>query len=479
MNRSETAMTPEQIRRRKALFREVEYGRISPAEADVQLRRWGQQPFQKRLDTSQFDPMTEEEWTLAMAAAWFIWRSLDAVRDQWNAARQGWQKWIPYTPPPRPKGLIVPRNSKPPPSLIRKGFGRATLADVYSQARPPGASQGDSLQAAFTHSPYGRLREALGSGQLQATRGRSSSGNAEKILREYWQRQFDAEAAGKTQQLPSSSELRRFIASTRNLTGTNVQVRDVKIGSEHDLDKLLEEIDASIGWDGTKYKKWKRDYDNSLSDLNDVFIGRHDVIRIEQRLSEQEYDGLDWNIGQALGWVAYQKQGTFRSLWKADLNPHPTYYGETYSPDFVASDPAAALKQELLSETLVGYQDGEAVRSISWIGSEVWDRPGMRFMRADIIKIWKELPLAVPAKKPRPSKEQMTEIHEGLEAERGSQPSEQAFRDKLEEGGFDSNVRHTRQFRKNYAAEKGIRLEPGPRGKHKPRPNSTQRLEES
>jgi hypothetical protein len=466
-------MASEGNRDRKVLYRDVEYGRLSPAEAEGRLRQLGLKPFESRPDPSHFDPMTEAEWTLPMAAAWFIWRSLDAVRDQWNPARQGWQKWVPCAPPPRPKGLIVPRKSEPQPSLMLKGFRRATLAEVFSQARLPGASTWDTSPA-YTHSPYGRLREALGSGQLQATRGKSSSGHAEKILREYWQRQFDADATGRKQQILHPSKSTRLMVPHKKLTSVKAEEHESNTHSEEHSEKIKEEIDAIIEMDRDDYERWKTEYDSSVVEMNELFLNKDDIFGVEKSLSEQEYKGIDWDVGQALGWIAYQKQGAFRSLWETDLNPRPTYYGEAYSPDFVTSDPVGALKEELLSATLIGYQDGEAILSTRWIGSEVWDRPHMKFMRADVIKIWKELPLAAPPKKPRPSKEKMTEIHEGLNAERGSQPSEQDFRDKLEERGFDSNVRNVRKFRTKYAAEKGIRFEPGPRGKHKPRPDPTQ-----
>jgi hypothetical protein len=122
-------MTPEESRNREALYREVEYGRRSSAEADTQLKKWGQRPFQRRrADLSSLDPMTEAEWTLPMAAAWFIWRSHDAVRDQWNPTRQGWQKWVRT---PKRRRQIGDRLG---PLWLLKRFERATLEDVFSEA---------------------------------------------------------------------------------------------------------------------------------------------------------------------------------------------------------------------------------------------------------------------------------------------------------------------------------------------------------
>jgi hypothetical protein len=121
-------MALETDSKRKALYRDVEYERLSPAEADERLRTLGLQPFEKRPDPSTFDPMLEAEWTLPMAAAWFIWRSPDAVRDQWNLAREGWRKWTRIQ---KPRGAVAG------PRWKLKSFGRATLVDVFSQVSIP------------------------------------------------------------------------------------------------------------------------------------------------------------------------------------------------------------------------------------------------------------------------------------------------------------------------------------------------------
>lgn len=75
-------MAPKKLSEREALHRDVEFERLSPADADARLIELGQKPFQyRRPDLSRLDPMLENEWTLPMAAAWFIWRSAVAVRD--------------------------------------------------------------------------------------------------------------------------------------------------------------------------------------------------------------------------------------------------------------------------------------------------------------------------------------------------------------------------------------------------------------
>ncbi len=479
-------MTPEEAHVRKALYLEVEYERISPAEADAQLIQWGWEPFQSRPDPSRFDPMTETEWTLPMAAAWFIWRSLDAVRDQWNPARSGWRKWVRI-----PKHKSMGAGSKGPRWKLKR-FGRANLAEVFSQAHLPGDVQSGKATALSSvapdhiHTPYSRLKEAMQSGHLRATWGKRGSDDFKELPPEYWQRRFEAIAKPPKKQpssnWPGPAPVRSTVRALISHKSTKARDQTVKsfppdVPAIHP-DELEDLPDLSLTETSTSQTLQQRHHHTVVVDENDeILFQRDDIILAEHKVSQVEYEYPDWSLGQALGWVAYQRRDAFRSLWETDLNPPPEYYGETYASDFVTGDPASALRPALISGKLIGYLGGEPIPSTRWLGSEVWDRPHMQFVRADVIKIWKEIPTATPLKKPRPSKEKMTEIHEGLNAERGSQPSEQDFRDKLEEYGFDSNVKRVRAFREKYAAEKGIRFEPGPRGKRKPRSDPTQRPE--
>jgi len=61
-------------------------GEWTPADAEA----WSnvhskERPFVSVPAHDRFDPMCEPEWTLAMAAAWVIWRTADAVREHWDA----------------------------------------------------------------------------------------------------------------------------------------------------------------------------------------------------------------------------------------------------------------------------------------------------------------------------------------------------------------------------------------------------------
>ena len=59
------------------------------------------QAFLRTNLTPAADVMALDYWTAPMAAAWFIWRAPDAVRDQWDRGRQGWTIWERIAPPRR------------------------------------------------------------------------------------------------------------------------------------------------------------------------------------------------------------------------------------------------------------------------------------------------------------------------------------------------------------------------------------------
>jgi hypothetical protein len=83
-------MELEPLPNRAEIIESVRLGDISPQMAELWNSNMGWEPFPDFRDKTKFDPMQESEWTLPMAAAWFIWRSLDAVRDQWPIYRRAW-----------------------------------------------------------------------------------------------------------------------------------------------------------------------------------------------------------------------------------------------------------------------------------------------------------------------------------------------------------------------------------------------------
>jgi hypothetical protein len=338
--------------KRDKLYKEVLYGRVTPDEAEKLAKTRGFEAFAKTPDPLVFDAGRESKWTLPMAAAWFIWRSLAAVRDQWNDARSGWSIWISNPPWQSP-------HPKPKPGWTLKTFGPASLADVLAQVGLGHQHSGSSP----TTNPRARLKDALISGKLIATR-EHSKGEKKALSSEYWRRHFE-----------------KWVRAPSNAKGIII--------------------------DGEPYQEC----------LDQTFVDSDRVIEIEQEISRSEYEGADWSLGQALGWFAYGDETNFRSLWAADLKPAPTYYGKSYASDFAIKDPALALKEVLIEHKLMGHRGGEIAAS-EWLQMDVWDCPDVKFRRADVLKVRKRM---YPAQKKRVSQERVRQRYLEVQAQNGGQ----------------------------------------------------------
>jgi hypothetical protein len=107
-----------------------------------------------------FTAVGSKRWTLPMAAAWFIWRDLAAVDDQWKIVTG---RWAPAFDPPV---FILSHLRRQPGTLAcvfqQAGFARGERPYVRLQdiRDPPSRETAD---------PYERLRLALQSGRMRAT----------------------------------------------------------------------------------------------------------------------------------------------------------------------------------------------------------------------------------------------------------------------------------------------------------------------
>jgi len=93
----EQLATWERMRRkvRNRILSLVRQGRLSPAQAEGWAEKRGEEFFETPDRAKLGDPMSLPNWTLAMATAWIIWRSPDAVRESWNDYRcecYGWER---------------------------------------------------------------------------------------------------------------------------------------------------------------------------------------------------------------------------------------------------------------------------------------------------------------------------------------------------------------------------------------------------
>ncbi len=78
---------------RQRLLIEVRRGALTPAGAEAEAARLGIRPLLDRPDPAVFDPMREDRWTLTMTIAWIVWRTPDAVRENWHAYVIGCEQW--------------------------------------------------------------------------------------------------------------------------------------------------------------------------------------------------------------------------------------------------------------------------------------------------------------------------------------------------------------------------------------------------
>jgi hypothetical protein len=67
------------------VFMLVRSGKLTPDEAEAWASERNRPPFAASPDIARFDPMSEPDWTLAMGAAWLIWRTPEKVREHWDA----------------------------------------------------------------------------------------------------------------------------------------------------------------------------------------------------------------------------------------------------------------------------------------------------------------------------------------------------------------------------------------------------------
>jgi len=66
---------------------------MTPDQAEAEVVRLGLEPFASEPDPACFDPLRETFWTPVMAVAWIAWRTLEAVREWWNAYRAECSDW--------------------------------------------------------------------------------------------------------------------------------------------------------------------------------------------------------------------------------------------------------------------------------------------------------------------------------------------------------------------------------------------------
>ena len=101
-----------------------------------------------------------------MAAAWFIWRSYHAVRDQWEVATR---KWRPKSDPP----VFILETSRRHPGTVACVFNQAGFENSELSRGAREDRFAIQTELGETDSPYDRLKCALQLGKLNATVARA------------------------------------------------------------------------------------------------------------------------------------------------------------------------------------------------------------------------------------------------------------------------------------------------------------------
>ena len=86
---------------RDEYLRRARRGLATPAEIETELATKNLPPLEVSPDPEKFDPNSQVWWTLAMTAAWIIWRTPEAVRQAWSNFRREVRQWV------GPQELIV------------------------------------------------------------------------------------------------------------------------------------------------------------------------------------------------------------------------------------------------------------------------------------------------------------------------------------------------------------------------------------
>jgi hypothetical protein len=287
-------------------------------------------------------------WTLAMTAAWFVWRSYDAVLDQLKFARHDidlHERSQRLDEPP-----FLHQANRQPGSVAcvfeEAGLAEGTRPVVQMQDYPPPNPSTENL--------YDRLKFALQGGRLRATRvyrssTRATTINEEEIRRDDWT-DFDSFADPPVERWADDS--------------------------------------PPTTW--SSYPHWS----DPKTDL--VVVRREDALRVDQDLCLREFQSPTWSVSQALGWLAYRNQNEFRSLQPRDVERR-RFLASEYPKDWSDPDPTGALTSALLSGKLKARRErhelteleiGAIIHGGLWSHKELWVYP------EDV----KKLPVKQPAR---------------------------------------------------------------------------------
>jgi hypothetical protein len=259
---------PDTMPSRETTLAAVRFGEISPSMAEKWVTNSGQEPFPPFPNLEAFDPMQEQEWTLPMAAAYSIWRSTDAVRDQWIRYRRAWLD------------NADPSNQTP--------LTDVSLAKLFKWAD----------LSRFEISPYRAYvpssKDRLPKSNLHRDRGAHARWRSSPLSR--LQTAIETEKINLTG-VYLKDHLRQPIKPPHLKDQIEYLMRGRTLPGLHEL--------------GPLYFVPEKTGSPAFSDLR---VYRDEVLAADEVASQADFDEPHWTLEHVLGWIAYRNPRRFRLI---------------------------------------------------------------------------------------------------------------------------------------------------------------------
>jgi hypothetical protein len=342
----------QQVLERNDVIDRVKHLSMSPWEAERWAEENGLEPFSKRPDPTNFDPMREPQWTLPMAAAWFLWRSPDAVRDYWDDFRKSWSVWRRIRKTSGATEDFTCELMAMPNANLREIFASRDILrfpHIWPWDTESPLNRLPVPERSFDSSPRQRFSAALASESLNAT-GLLTMGKEQKRT-----------------SVPAEFLRLYFRYLSRGATLSEDYKRDLALVSRKTLPLRYEHI----------------------------LVERDAVIAADEAASRQEFDAQEWLIEHALGWIAYRNPNRFRLLARGAPS-RPPGARATYPLDFVNHNPTLTLETALSNGQLIARPSTQ-ILDISmldpfpqawWDGRRLSESPDLWFQRKAVLELW-------------------------------------------------------------------------------------------
>jgi hypothetical protein len=321
---------------RDEILARVRSGEMSTREAEDWAAENGE-IFSTEPDPERFDPMTEPQWTLPMAAAWIIERSGEKVRKQWDIYRSGWLCWELLGPPDFGSEL--------------RAVGPANL-DVFRRDVDPFE---DDMRP-FAH----ELCFALRSGQLSAT-GVSRARKVRVLISEFaWN--------GPFHRIERKTRPHAIYAVDADASSEERVYCEVRVPRDEVIAIWPPLAPSSITSSETERE-------------------RIPPFKLAATLPPG-FDRPDWTVEHVLAWLAHPNLAELRTLELT--NPQrPKFYGRIYRRGFIDTRLEELLRGALIREKLIGREGENIIRRGGWWRERSLTNARAIWFRSDqVMRLW-------------------------------------------------------------------------------------------